>query len=107
MPHTHEFIFPAAMAVVSALIIIPALVFSIVAIVINIQLIIANPKLANLVFTFMFVLVLLGVTAFGGLGVSLNYLPLVYVGIITLCALVSFVMARILTKEKVLLSSKM
>lgn len=106
MPNTHSFIFPGALAVISGIIIVPILVFSIVTIVINIQLVISNPRIANFVFTGIFVLLVLGVNALGGLGISVSFLPLIYLGVIVLCAGVSFVLSRSLTKEKVLLSSK-
>jgi ABC-type Na+ efflux pump permease subunit len=106
VPHTHSFILPGALAAVSAIIIVPILIFSIVTIVINIQLNISNPRIANFVFTGIFVFLLLGVNALGGLGVSISYFPLIYLGLIVLCAAVSFVLSRSLTKEKVLLSSK-
>lgn len=106
MPNTHAFIFPDALAIVSGLIVMPALLMSIVTIVIYVQLVIANPRLANLVFTGMFVLVVIGINGLGGLGVSIGLIPLVYLGLMAVCALVSLALSRSLTKEKVLLSSK-
>jgi hypothetical protein len=82
-------------------------VFTIVSIVIDIQLIIANPRIANFIFTGIFVLLIFCINALGGLGVSLNYFPLVYLGFAVLCAAISYVLSRSLSKEKVLLSSKM
>jgi len=105
-PNTHSFIFPGAVAAVSAIIIVPILVFSIVTIVINIQLNISNPRIGNFVFTGIFILLVLGVNALGGLGISISYFPLIYLGLIGLCTAVSFVLSRSLTKEKVLLSTK-
>jgi ABC-type Na+ efflux pump permease subunit len=107
MPHTHSFIFPDVLAIISAIIIAPVLVFSIVTIVINIQLIVSNPRIANLVFTGIFILLVFGINALGGLGVSISFFPLIYLGLIVLCAGISFILSRSLTKEKVLLSSKM
>ena len=106
VPNTHSFIFPDILAVLSAIIIVPLLIFSIVTIVTDIQLIIANPRIANFVFTGIFVLLVLGVNALGGLGVSTSFFPLVYLGVIVLCTVVSYILSRSLTKEKVLLSSK-
>jgi ABC-2 type transport system permease protein len=107
IPRTNSFIVPDAIAVVSALIIVPILIFSIVAVVIYIQLIIANPRIANFVFTGIFILLIFGINALGGLGVSISFLPLVYLGAAAICAGTSVILARSLTKEKVLLSSKM
>jgi ABC-type Na+ efflux pump permease subunit len=106
IPKTHSFVFPDAVAVVSAIIIVPILVLGIVTIVIYVQLIITNPRIANLVFTGMFLLLIFGVNALGGLGVSISYFPLIYLGVIVLCAGVSLILSRFLTREKVLLSSK-
>jgi hypothetical protein len=107
MPQTHTFIFPSVLAVLSAIIIVPMLIFAIVSIVIFIQLVIANPRIANLIFTGIFILLIVGVQTIGGLGVSFSLFPLVYLGIIAVCALIDFVLSRSLTKERVLLSSKM
>jgi ABC-2 type transport system permease protein len=107
MPHTHFSIFPDPLAIISAVFIIPLLIFAIVSIVIDIQLVIANPRIANLVFTGMFVLILFGVNLLGGLGVSTSAFPLAYLGMIAVCAIASYILSRSLTKEKVLLSSKM
>lgn len=106
MPQTHTFIVPDLLAILSALFIVPLLIFGIVSIVIFIQLIISNPRIANLVFTGMFIILLFGVQTIGGLGVSFTLFPLVYLGIFALCVLVDFVLSRSLTKERVLLSSK-
>ena len=107
VPHTHTFIFPDIWAVISAIIVVPVLIFAIVTIVTDIQLIIANPRIANFVFTGIFILVVLGINTLGGLGVSISFFPLVYLGVIVLCGVVSYILSRSLTKEKVLLSSKM
>ena len=107
MPQTHTFIFPSILAILSAIIIVPMLIFAIVSIVIFIQLVIANPRIANLIFTGIFILLIVGVQTIGGLGVSFSLFPLVYLGIIAVCALIDFVLSRSLTKERVLLSSKM
>ena len=106
IPKTGVFIFLDFLAIVSVIIIVPILVFSIVMIVINIQLVINNPRIASLVFTGIFILLLFGVNAMGGLGLSISYFALIYLGVIVLCAGVSFILSRSLTKEKVLLSSK-
>jgi hypothetical protein len=107
MRHTHAFIFPEVLSIITALIIVPVLIFSIVAIVIFIQLVISNPRIANLIFTAIFIILLVGIETIGGLGVSFAFYPLVYLGVIALCAAVCYVLSRTLTKEKVLLSSKM
>jgi ABC-type Na+ efflux pump permease subunit len=106
IPKTHNFISPDVIAIVSAIIVVPILIFSIVAVVTNVQLIISNPRIANFVFTGIFILLIFGINALGGLGVSISFFPLIYLGVIIICGLASFILSRSLTKEKVLLSSK-
>jgi len=106
IPKTNSFIFPEVTAVVSAIIVVPVLIFAIVTVVIHIQLIITNPRIANFVFTGIFILLVFGINALGGLGISISFLPLIYLGMIVICAGTSFILSHSLTKEKVLLSSK-
>jgi ABC-2 type transport system permease protein len=106
MPKTGTFIFPEAWAIVSTFVLVPLLVFGIVAIVTYIQLIVTNPRIGNFVFSGIFILLLFGINALGGLGISVNYFALVYLGVIVLCAVASYILSLSLTKEKVLLSSK-
>ena len=107
IPHTHAFIFPDLLAILSAIVIIPLLIFAVVSIVIFIQLVISNPRIANFIFTAIFILLVVGVQTIGGLGVSFAFFPLVYMAIVLLCAVIDFILSRSLTKERVLLSSKM
>jgi ABC-2 type transport system permease protein len=105
IPHTGSFIVPDAFTIVSALIIVPILIFAIVTIVIYVQLVVSNPRIANLVFTGIFLILLFGVNALGGLGIGVNFGE-IYLGTIALCAIISLILSRFLTKEKVLLSNK-
>jgi ABC-2 type transport system permease protein len=105
IPRTGSFIIPDVLTIVSALIIVPVLIFAIVAIVIYVQLVVSNPRIASLVFTAMFIMLLFGVNILGTMGISTNFAE-IYLGIIVLCAIISFILSRSLTKEKVLLSSK-
>ena len=106
VPKTGFFIIPNWQAIVSAFILVPILVFSIVLVVINIQLIISNPRIANLVFTVIFIILIFGVNALGALGVSINYFPFIYLAVIAICLLASLILSRFLSTERVLLSSK-
>ncbi len=106
MPKAGTFIFPGIWAIVSALIIVPILLFTIVSIVTYIQLVITNPRIGNFVFSGIFFLLLFGLNALGGLGVSTSYLALIYLGVIALCAAISYFLSFSLTKERVLLSNK-
>jgi ABC-2 type transport system permease protein len=107
IPKTGFFIVPDWQAIVSVFILVPILIFSIVLVVINIQLIISNPRIANLVFTVIFIILIFGVNALGALGISINFFPLIYLGVIAICLLTALILSRFLTTEKVLLSSKM
>jgi ABC-2 type transport system permease protein len=106
VPKAHLFVVPSALAIVSVFILIPLSLFSVVMIVTEIQLTITNPRIASLVFTGIFILLIFSINALGGLGLSVGYYALIYVGVIVLCALIALILARSLTKEKVLLSSK-
>ena len=106
MPKAHAFVVPDALSIVTALIIVPVLIFGIVSVVTNIQLVIANPRIANLAFTGIFILLVLGFNLLGRLGATISYFSLIYLGVLVLCGIISFVLSGTLTKEKVLLSSK-
>jgi ABC-2 type transport system permease protein len=105
VPRTGVFAVPDPFALVTAFIIVPALIFTIVAVVIYVQLVISNPRIANLVFTGLFLLLLFGVNILSGLGISIN-VGLIYLGVMVLCGLLAAWLSRSLTKEKVVLSSK-
>ena len=107
MPKTKSFIFPSLLAILSALIMVPMLVFFIVCIVTYIQLIITNPRVASFVFTGIFILLLFGLNILGALGISVSYLPLIYLAITVICVIANYLLSFHLTKEKILLSSKM
>ena len=106
MPKTGSFIFPNILAVFSALILVPVLVFVIVSIVTYIQLVITNPRIGNLVFSGFFMLLWIGLNLLGGLGISTNFFALTYLIFIVVCETVAYILSHHLTKEKVLLSSK-
>jgi len=105
IPQTGRFIVPEALAIVSTLILVPVLVFVIVTLVTYVQLTISNPRIANFVFTIIFLILLFGANLLGSLGIGVNF-ALIYLGVIVLCIIISSVFSRSLTKEKVLLSSK-
>jgi len=105
MPQTSQFIVPDVLAILSTFVIVPILVFSIVMIVINVQLVISNPRIANFVFTGIFLILLFGVNALGGLGIEVSF-GLIYIGAIVVCAFISWILSHSLTREKVILSSK-
>jgi ABC-2 type transport system permease protein len=105
-PKAGGLVIPDPLAFVSTFILVPILVFGIVTIVTYIQLVVTNPRIGNFVFSGIFILLFFGINALGGFGVSIRYFSLVYLGLIILCAVVSYILSLSLTKEKVLLSSK-
>jgi ABC-2 type transport system permease protein len=102
-PKTGIFIIPDIWAIVSAVLFVPALLFTIVAIVTYIQLVVTNPRIGNFVFSGIFFLLLIGVNTLSGVGLSF---ALIYLGVIVLCSVVSYFLSFSLTKERVLLSNK-
>ena len=104
-PLVGSFLFPDALTIVTAVILVPLLVFSMVSVVIYLQLTISNPRFANFIFMGLFFLLFFGMNAMAGLGVNVNF-PEIILGVIILCCAVSLLVSRSLTKEKVLLSSK-
>jgi ABC-2 type transport system permease protein len=105
VPRVGTFIWPSVTAILTALVLVPLLIFSIAALVIYLQLVLTNPRIANLAFTAIFLALLLGGNAVASLGVSLNY-PLVYAAVAAITGLVAFLLSRSLTRERVILSSK-
>lgn len=105
IPKTGMFIAPDALAIVAAILIVPILIFSIVAIVVYLQLVITNPRVASFVFTGIFLLLFFGTSVLGNLGIAVN-IALIYLGFIVISAGIAYILSRSLTKEKVILSSK-
>jgi ABC-2 type transport system permease protein len=103
IPKTGIFIFPDVLAIVSTFILVPVLLFSIVTIVTYIQLVITNPRIGNFVFSGIFFLLLFGVNLLNSMGFSFAF---VYLAVIFLCSLISYILSLSLTKERVLLSNK-
>jgi len=99
------FVVPSAFSIVTALIIDSALVFTIVAIVVYLQLVISNPRFANFVFIGIFFVLFFGVTALVQVGVTVS-LSYYYLGALIVFGWVAFLLSRFLTREKVILSSK-
>ena len=105
MPRTGSFIVPDVLPVVTAIVIVPLLLFAVVSLVIYLQLVISNPRIANLAFTAIFLLLYFGANIFSQMGVAIDF-GYIYLGIAAVCGGFSFFLSRSLTKEKVVLSSK-
>ena len=104
-PQIGSFLIPQAVPLLTAFILVPLLVFSIVSVVLYLQLTISNPRFANFIFLGIFFLLFFGINALAGFGILINY-AVVFLGVIVICGAVSLLLSRSLTKEKVLLSSK-
>jgi ABC-2 type transport system permease protein len=104
-PLVGSFILPDLLYIGTAVILVPLLVFSMVSVVIYLQLTIPNPRFANFIFLGIFFLLFFGMNFMTGLGVNVNF-PEIILGVIILCSAISFLFSRSLNKEKVLLSSK-
>ncbi len=105
IPRTGSFIFPDALSVVTAVIIVPLLTFAIVSLVIYLQLVMTNPRIANLAFTAIFLVLLFGANFMTSVGISLDY-SIIYIALAAVIGGVAYLLARTMTKEKVILSSK-
>jgi ABC-type Na+ efflux pump permease subunit len=105
VPRTGVFIVPGAMEIVNALVIVPCLIFTVVSLVLYLQLVISNPRIANLAFTGIFLLLFFGANIITQLGLDWNF-SIIYLIVIAICGGLSFLLSRSLTKERVMLSSK-
>jgi ABC-type Na+ efflux pump permease subunit len=105
VPRTGVFMIPNLTAIISAVFLVPLLIFTVAALVIYIQLIIANPRLANFVFIGVFLLFFFGANFLNRGGLTVNF-SLIYSALVILCGALAFFLSRTLTKERVILSSK-
>jgi ABC-2 type transport system permease protein len=105
MPYTNYFITPGWEVFLNDLIIVPVLIFFIVALVIYLQLVISNPRVANLVFIGIFLLLYFGVNIISQLGIEMNF-TLIYLVLIVICSGITLILSLSLTKERVILSNK-
>jgi ABC-2 type transport system permease protein len=105
VPRTDSFILPNVLSVVTAVIIVPVLTFAIVLLVIYLQLVMTNPRIANLAFTGIFLVLLFGANFLTGVGIVLNY-SVIYIALAAVIGGITYLLGRSMTKEKVILSSK-
>jgi ABC-type transport system involved in multi-copper enzyme maturation permease subunit len=109
-PRIHVAIAPSGFAFLSGLVLVPVTVFLVSLVVSYIQLIATNPRMGNLVYGLL-LLVVWGILFLASyylplIGMSVNYYPLIFVGLILLLSGGAYLCSRALTKEKVVLSSK-
>jgi ABC-2 type transport system permease protein len=103
VPALGVFLVPGALSLVAALLIIPVMTFFVVCVVNFLQLIMANPRIAN----FAFMVIFLGIyfATITELASSWDF-SLIYMIMTILLAAVTLLLGRFLSKEKVVLSSK-
>jgi ABC-2 type transport system permease protein len=104
VPKISGFIMPNVSSLIASLVIMPIMAFLLVLIVSFLQLIMANPRIAN----FAFIAIFLGLyitTVNGSISGSWNFLFIYLIAVAALAAL-SFCLSRLLAKERVVLSSK-
>ncbi len=109
-PKVHAYLAPSPLAIVSGLIVVPFLVFSGVMLVTYVQLIISNPRVSNMVFVAIFIVVLgvllLAVYSLPGGGLNPRYYVPIFLILAVIMAALSNTLSRSLTKERVVLSTR-
>ena len=103
VPTVGSFIMPNALSIMTGLVIIPLLTFLVVSLVSFLQLIMADPRIANFVFIGAFLIVYISTITELFPSQKLVFGYVIAIGI--LAALTAF-LARFLTRERVILSSK-
>lgn len=96
-------VIPDVLSVVSGLLIVPVIAFLVAMIVTLLQLVMSNPRIANFAFIALFMAVFFATTL--RLAPSWNF-SLTYVVVAVFLTMVNLLLARFLTKERVVLSSK-
>jgi ABC-2 type transport system permease protein len=104
-PKVNTFIIPGALPIVISLLITPLVTFFVVAIVSFLQLTTANPRIANLAFSVIFVGIYIYLQTISNPTVTW-YFALIYLSAMLVLVGVTAFLDRVLTKEKVILSSK-
>ena len=97
-------VLPSALSMVTGIILVPLLTFFVVGIVTCLQLILANPRFASFIFSVLFLLAFFP-TVVTQFGLKLDY-SLIYLIVILIFLAINYFMSRLLTKERIVLSSK-
>ncbi len=104
-PKVDSFVLPGALSIATSLIITPLMTFLVVAIVSVLQLTIANPRIANLAFSVIFLGIYIYLQTISKPSVTW-YFALIYLSAMVVLVGITALLDRILTKEKIVLSSK-
>jgi ABC-2 type transport system permease protein len=103
VPKTGAFVIPDALPLATGVLLIPVLTFGVVAVVSLLQLTMANPRIAN----FAFIAVFFGFYMVTVTEVSASWdFSAIYLAAVAFLAGANLLLARLLTKERVVLSSK-
>ena len=97
-------VLPSALSMVTGIILVPLLTFFVVGIVTCLQLILTNPRFASFIFSVLF-LVAFFPTVVTQFGLKLDY-SLIYLIVILVFLAINYFLSRLLTKERIVLSSK-
>jgi ABC-type Na+ efflux pump permease subunit len=107
IPQTGGFVMPDAIAIVTALTVIPVLVFMVVLLTTYLQMIISNPRAGNAVFGFVLVGMWIGLTVVSYYVQStVDYYTPIYIALIAVIFMACRLASRYLTPERIVLSSK-
>ena len=104
IPAVGAIVVPDVQSLLTGIIFIPLLTFFVVGIVICLQLILSNPRLAGFIFSLLFLVAFIP-TVFTQYGLQLNY-TLIYLFVILVFAGINWFLSRFLSKERIVLSSK-
>lgn len=102
-PAAGAYLFPGVVSLLTGFVLIPVLVFFLVALISLLQLILNNPRIPIFVFTAIFMAIYFGTVTNAIAGIGLTGIYLVLTGVLAAGTVFS---TRFLTKERVVLSSK-
>jgi len=102
-PKTGTFVMPAPLPLITAIVLVPLVTFGVVTLVSLLQLVLSNPRIAN----FAFIAVFFGFYIVTVTQASKGWdFSLIYLATAVVLALANLIFGRLLTKERVVLSSK-
>ena len=106
IPKTGVFVVPDVLPIITAIIVVPILVLGVMSLITCVQLIIANPRTAGVIFIFIIVGMWIGLVFVTFSVRNFNYYGFIYLGLIAVVSLALYFISHSLTAEKVVLSSK-
>lgn len=103
VPTVGSFIMPSVLSLVTGLVIVPVVAFFVVSLVSFLQLIMTNPRIANFAFIGIFIGIYLAIITEWAASWDFSF---IYLMAIVFLVVVTLFLARFLTKERIVLSSK-